>query len=292
MDSKSVAMFHHLAKELHFGKTAAAFHLSPSTLSRAITRLEEELGCKLLIRNNRTAMLTPEGLSFKKFAEQQIEQLQLLKLSVNNNQTQLKGKLRLYCSVTAAYSHLPALLDQFREQHPLIEIMLSTGDHADALPKIQRQEVDLAIAVKPDNLATGYFFHHLTDVPLKLIAPTIICQVQQQLHQKTIDWSQIPIVLPVHGLSRSRFEKWFRSMQLGKPKLYATVSGHEAIVSMVALGCGVGIAPEVVVEHSPVKDRICSLNIDHNIAPFELGICCLSIRKKQPLINAFLESIK
>lgn len=291
MDTKAVEMFRHLASSLHFGKTAEAFYVSPSTLSRTITRLEQELGCELLIRDNRSAKLTEAGQHFQQFAEQQLEQLSLLKLSINQQQAQLTGKLHIYCSVTAAYSHLPALIDRFRQQHPLVEIMLTTGDAADALPQVQQQAADLAIAAKPENLSSSYYFHRLASIPLNLIAPTIACNVQQQLQQTSLDWSQIPIILPEHGSARIRFEKWFRSMQFGKPNIYATVSGHEAIVSMVALGCGVGIVPQVVVDHSPVKDRVYPLNIKHDIAPFELGVCCLNIRKEQPLLKAFFAAI-
>ncbi len=291
MDSKSLAMFHHLATALHFGRTAEVFHVSPSTLSRTISRLEEELGCTLLVRDNRTATLTDEGSKLKAYAEQQLDQLQLLKLSLSQSQAQLTGKLHIYCSVTAAYSHLPMLIDKFRQRHPLVEIMLTTGDAADALPQIQQQQADLAIAAKPDNLSSSYFFNHLADIPLHLIAPTIACNVQQKLQQAMVDWSQVPIILPEHGSARTRFEKWYRTMQFGKPKLYATVSGHEAIVSMVAVGCGVGIAPQVVIENSPVKDRVYALDIEHNIDPFELGVCCLNIRKEQPLLKAFFDAI-
>ena len=132
MDIKSLEMFQHLAQSLHFGKTAQAFHVSPSTLSRTIQRLEDEIGTPLLHRDNRSVVLTQAGEKFLSFAEQQLEQWQLLKFSLNQQQAELKGKLHIYCSVTAAYSHLPPLLDRFRYQHPLVEIMLTTGDAADA----------------------------------------------------------------------------------------------------------------------------------------------------------------
>ena len=39
--------------------------------------------------------------------------------------------------------------------------------------------------------------------------------------------------------------------------IYATVGGHEAMVSMVALGCGVALLPEVVLENSqPVRNHV------------------------------------
>mgnify|MGYP003388579372 CR=1 FL=1 len=288
MDLKALEMFQHLSQSLHFGKTAKAYHVSPSTLSRTIQRMEESIGTELLHRDNRKVVLTEAGIQFRSYAKQQLEQWQLLKFSLEEKQTELKGKLHIYCSVTAAYSHLPKLLDRFRQQYPLVEILLSTGDAADALQQIQEQSVDIAIAAKPDNLSSSYFFHHLAEIPLTVIAPTIACSVQQQLKSKFIDWSKIPIILAESGSARTRFEKWYRSLQLGKPNIYATVSGHEAIVSMVALGCGIGIAPEVVVENSPVKERIYNLVGKDNFSPLELGLCCLNIKREQALIKAFL----
>ena len=291
MDIKSLQMFQHLAHSLHFAKTAEAFHISPSTLSRTIQRQEQQLGCTLLHRDNRTVALTDAGKQLKNFADQQLEQWQLLKLSLNQKQAELKGTLHIYCSVTAAYSHLPSLLDRFRQEHPLVEIMLITGDASDALEQVQQQAVDFAIAARPDKLASRFYFHHLAQVPLTVIAPTIACSVQQQLQNPVLDWSKIPIILPEHGPARIRFEHWYRKKQQGKPNIYATVSGHEALVSMVALGCGVGITPTVVVDNSPVKDRVQYLPRAGEIEPFELGVCCLNQRLQQPLIKAFFDAI-
>lgn len=291
MDLKSLAMFEHLSQSLHFGKTALAYHVSPSTLSRAIQRMEQQLGCALLHRDNRTVALTDAGRQMQAYAKQQGELWSLLKQSLNQQQTQLTGKLHLYCSVTAAYSHLPALLDRFRQQHPLVEIMLTTGDAADAVEQVQQQKVDFAIAAKPEKLASRVYFHHLAQIPLTVIAPTIPCHVQQALQQSPLDWSTIPIILPEHGPARKRFEHWFRQKQQGKPNIYATVAGHEALVSMVALGCGVGITPEVVVDNSPVKDRVQYLTQVGELAHFELGICCLRQSRQRPLIKAFFDAI-
>ena len=291
MDQKALSMFSHLSQSLHFGKTAQAHHISPSTLSRAIQRLEDEVGSALLHRDNRTVVLTDVGKKFKAYAEQQLEQWYNFKLSLDETQAELTGKLHVYCSVTAAYSHLPPLLERFRVLHPLVEIMLTTGDAADALEQVQNKSVDFSIAAAPEHLPRSVYFHHLDTIALSVIAPTMTCKVQQQLSQKILSWSEIPIILPEHGAARKRFELWYRKKQQGKPNIYATVSGHEALVSMVALGCGVGIVPQVVVDNSPVKDRVSNLENIGDIEPFELGVCCLNQSKAQPLIKAFLSSI-
>jgi LysR family positive regulator for ilvC len=291
MDQKALGMFVHLSQSLHFGKTAQAHHISPSTLSRAIQRLEDEIGDALLHRDNRTVVLTDVGKKFKVYADQQLEQWHSFRQSLEQKQTELTGKLHIYCSVTAAYSHLPPLLERFRVQHPLVEIMLTTGDAADALEQVQNQSVDFAIAASPEHLPRSVYFHHLDTIAMAVIAPTMTCKVQQQLSENVLVWSKIPIILPEHGAARKRFELWYRKKQQGKPNIYATVSGHEALVSMVALGCGVGIVPQVVVDNSPVKDRVHNLVNIGEIEPFELGVCCLNQSKAQPLIKAFFNSI-
>lgn len=292
MDLKSLKMFVHLTHSLHFGKTAEAHHVSTSTLSRIIQRLEDQLGCLLLHRDNRSVVLTEAGVLFYKYAEQQLEQWQLLQLSLDQKQAELQGKLHIYCSVTAAYSHLPPLLERFRQQHPLVEIVLTTGDAADAFDQVQQKLVDFAFGVKPESLSRMFYFQHIANVPLAVIAPTMACRVQQQLQDETIIWSEVPIILAEHGAARKRFEFWYRKKQQGKPNIYATVSGHEALVSMVALGCGVGMAPKVVVENSPVKDRVQYLQNVGDIEPFDLGICCLNQSREQTLVKAFFEAIK
>lgn len=291
MDIKSLQVFAHLAASLHFAQTAHAHHVSPSTLSRIIQRIEDQVGCKLFQRDNRSVLLTPAGVKFEQYAQQQLLQWQALQGELMAEQPQLRGKLRIYCSVTAAYSHLPQLLDGFRRLYPHIEIMLETGDASAAVDKVKEHVVDVSIAAMPDSLPKNCYFYSIAQIPLSIIAPTIDCQVSQSLTYRHIDWQQIPVILPEHGSARTRFEHWYRQKGAGKPNIYATVSGHEALVSMVALGCGIGIAPDVVLENSPVKDRVKRLVQATHIEPFQLGVCCLNKRINDPIIDAFLGSI-
>jgi len=291
VDTKSLQIFQHLAHSLHFGKTANAHHMSPSTLSRMIQRMEQQLNCQLLERDNRSVLLTSSGKQLLDYAEQQLQEWQQLQSNIDHQQTILSGKLHIFCSVTAAYSHLPPLLDRFRQQHPEVEIMLTTGDAADAISRVQDGAVDVAIAAKPQHLPQQLSFQPIAKIPLAVIAPTIPSKVRQQIRQidaQDLDWPNIPIILAEHGPTRKCFDDWYLQKQKGQPNIYAKVSGHEALVSMVALGCGIGVAPKVVVENSPVKNRVEYLTNVGTIAPFELGLCCQQKRLTDPIITSFL----
>lgn len=73
--------------------------------------------------------------------------------------------------MTAAYSHLPPILDRFRAEHPSVEIKLTTGDAADAMEKVVTGEADLAIAGKPETLPGAVAFSMLENLAVVLIAP-------------------------------------------------------------------------------------------------------------------------
>ncbi len=75
--------FLHLAESRHFGRSARAMHVSPSTLSRQIQRLEEDLGQPLFVRDNRTVTLTEAGEELRVFAQQMLLQYQQLRHTID-----------------------------------------------------------------------------------------------------------------------------------------------------------------------------------------------------------------
>ena len=288
MNIRDLKLFLHLCETCHFGMSADAMHVSPSTLSRQIQRLEEQFGHSLFIRDNRQVQISHEGEKVKRFAQQVVNLHQQLKQELDKADQQLVGELTLFCSVTAAYSHLPEILDRFRIHYPLVEIKLSTGDAADAVEKIQSQQADLAIAGKPKQLPSGMEFIKLGEIEMVLLIPKLNSSFSDKLHQKAPDWHNIPFILPEHGPSRQRIDLWFKQKKIVSPKIYATVAGHEAIVSMVALGCGVALLPKVVMENSPerVRERITEWSTNL-MEPFDIGICVQKRRLSEKIISAF-----
>ncbi|MYM61247.1 HTH-type transcriptional activator IlvY [Vibrio sp. OCN044] len=284
MNIKHLQLFIHLCDSKSFAKTASAMHVSPSALSRQIQKLESETGQELFVRDNRSVELTPAAKKLMPVALKIITEWQSFYSQLQDEEQELKGEIRLFCSVTASYSHLPELLSEFRLRHPFIEFKLSTGDPAQAIDKVLSDEVDVAISAQPDQLPAKLKFETISEIPLSVIAPAGISSFTQALQEAKPDWTQIPFIVPESGTARERANTWFKSMKI-KPNIYAHVSGHEAIVSMVALGCGVGIAPDVVINNSPVKEKIHRLKVA-SIKPFKLGVCCKRSQWDNPLVKA------
>lgn len=288
MDIRSLKLFIHLASTLHFGKTSQAMHVSAPTLTRAIQRLEDEVGDALFSRDKRRVKLTPSGQQFLLFAQGVLNDWRDLENRLQSKSDQLIGQIHIYCSVTASYSYLFDLLMPFRQAYPDIDIKLSTGDAADAIEWVYEGRADLAIAIELDRMPHRLMFQELGSPKLHLIAPTVPCALSAQLQASPIEWSSLPYITSERGVSRVRLENWCRSLGF-KPHVQAEVSGHEAIVSMVALGLGVGVVPEPVLRSSPFADRITPLPVPKPLGAFKVGLCTTQMALDDPRVCAFWE---
>ncbi|AGI33223.1 TPA: HTH-type transcriptional activator IlvY [Mannheimia haemolytica] len=287
MDFQSLKLFLDIAQSRSFIRSAEKNYMTASTLTRHIQRIEEELGQPLFLRDNRQVRLTEAGERFLAFAQQGWAEWQQLQNQLSPAQGDLEGELKVFCSVTASYSHLPPILGKFRQKYPKVDIKLSTGDPALALEQVQSLAADISVAGKPEFLPNNIVFHYIDDIQLSIIAPRVASQATQFLQQSPIDWKNIPFILPVNGPVRKRIDRWFKEQKIKDPIIYATVSGHEAIVPMVALGFGVALLPDIVIKHSPMNNQVSYVNLPSPITPFELGICVQQKRLQEPIINAF-----
>ncbi len=114
---------------------------------------------------------------------------------------------------------------------------------------------------------------------------------QSAIHPETADmdgrvWSQVPFIVPERGVTRDMIDVWFASVGVASPHLYAQVAGHEAIVAMVALGLGIGFAPDVVVRTSGFEHGVELVPLDQPLPNLRIGLCAQRRRLKNPLVDA------
>lgn len=286
MDTYSLRLFLSLAGSLHFRKTSEEVHLSPSAVSRAIKRLEEEVGQPLFTRDRRSVHLTDIGASFVQYARETVEGWERFRDSLVQDDKELRGELILYASVTATYGILSDLFTRFRTLHPRVHLRLETGDSANALDKVINGSADIAVSVRPANLPGNVRYLTVTTTPLVFIGPVVTCDVTTMIDQDPIPWQTTPIILAEQALSRRRVEEWFHRRHI-RPNVYAEVGGHEAILAMVRLGCGVGAVPEIVIDNSLFKDDVRKLDVDPSLPSYEVGLCVHKRKINSPVVSAF-----
>ena len=291
MDFRQLRQFVHLAEALHFGRASTASHVSPSALSRSIRQLEDELGAELFERDNRSVSLTAQGRTFLGWAREVLTGWDEVRHRLEEQSGELQGEVSLYCSVTASYSFLFDLLSRLRRDHPRIELKLHTGDPEDAIARVIAGSEDIAIGARPDALPPGLAFRPITRSRLVFVAP-VGDPRRAALSRRQADrdsWAATPMILPESGLARQRVDRWFRDLG-AQPRVYAQVAGNEAIVSMVSLGFGIGVVPEIVLANSPLAGKVEVLPVRPPLAPYDVGLFTLEKKLRSPLVNAFWTS--
>lgn len=257
-------------------------------MSRAIARLEEELGQPLLERDSRRVRLTGAGKEFREYARGALAEWQQLRRNLGA-EGELAGEVSLYCSVTASHSVLAPVLAAFRSAHPAVEIMLHTGDQADGINRVLEGQDDVAISGRPDQVPARLDFLPLLQSPIAFCAPVADCAVRDMVCAgeagEGIDWSAIPFIVPERGVTKDMLDGWMADRGI-RPRIYAQVAGHEAIVAMVSLGLGVGIAPQLVIEGSGMAPGVRSINVEDGLPPLIVGMCSLRQRLSSPLVKS------
>ena len=96
------------------------------------------------------------------------------------------------------------------------------------------------------------------------------------------------MILPERGTARTRVDDWFRARET-QPQVYAQVAGNEAIVSMVSLGFGVGVVPRIVLENSPLADKVRAIPMNPALGGYSVGLIAHKRKLASPLISAVLD---
>ena len=143
-----------LAREKHFGRAAAACHVSPSTLSAAIRDLETELGVAVVERGKQFAGLTPEGRSVVEYAQRMAASAEGLKQELASLRDGLTGRLRLGV-IPTALTVVATLTSSFARRHAHVTTEVLSLATDEILSRLRRFELDAGIVYVDSAQVTG-----------------------------------------------------------------------------------------------------------------------------------------
>ncbi|MBS1152253.1 MAG: yafC4 [Myxococcaceae bacterium] len=138
-----VLPFFHVAEERSFRRAAQRLGVTAAAVSKAVLKLEEQLGVKLLARTSRTVAVTPEGALFAERCREAIATMQAGRELVSRAQRQPSGELHL--TLPFIVGRLVAReLGALATRYPRLTFRVSTTDR---LVRLLEDNVDVAIRI-------------------------------------------------------------------------------------------------------------------------------------------------
>lgn len=124
MDLKQLRYFLVVASERNFTRAAQRLHIAQPPLSRAIQKLEDEVGAPLLDRHARPLKLTPLGLLFQEQALQMLGRMDDMKAMVKAAVAAERRRFTIGFVASTMYARLPEYIREFRKRALDVELTL------------------------------------------------------------------------------------------------------------------------------------------------------------------------
>lgn len=132
--------FEAAARHLSFTHAAAELNVTQTAISHQIRRLEEQLGIRLFLRQNRALALTREAQGYLPAVRAAFDDLR--RATARLMRPEREGVLTVSTMASLAAKWLVTRVAAFQDAHPGIEVRITTSAH---LVDFQREEVDMAV---------------------------------------------------------------------------------------------------------------------------------------------------
>ncbi|MCC8193863.1 MAG: LysR family transcriptional regulator [Deltaproteobacteria bacterium] len=142
-------MFLTVAEEKSLSRAAERLNLTPSAVSHALKRLEEQAGARLVERNHQRFSPTGLGVMLHEAAKDVYKRINALDGSFRDGAHAISGTLNLLLLSTLVSETFDAFLEDFRKRFPLLKIQIETLQSSEILAKIARNTPAVGLALCP-----------------------------------------------------------------------------------------------------------------------------------------------
>lgn len=244
MELQQLRLFVAVADALHFGHAAEQLGMAQPHLSRAIARLEQEIGVRLFDRTSRRVTLTAAGEHLKEEAVTLLQAEQRALSMVRDAGRKTRRRLRIAYVSAALYRALPAALRCLSHGAEAVSFVLQEATTNEQLALIGAGEIDLGIGHPPVQTDARLTSVLLANDRFDAVVP----EDHRLASQSVVRFDELaiePLVLfpeeqgpALHAAIRDRCRLAGHAMRVA-----ATAPRLHGQLSLVAAGLGVGLAP-------------------------------------------------
>jgi DNA-binding transcriptional LysR family regulator len=236
-----------LAVVRHGSVTAAAqeLYVTQPSVSAAVAALERELGVELTERAGRNVRPTAAGREYARYANHVVGLLKEGAEVAGRVAAGAEQRLRLAAVLTAGEHLMPALIQNFREHRPELNVSLSVANRQEVFRSLAAHEVDLVVSGRaPDEADFEAVAFADNDFAL-VTAPGD--PLAKRAHVPLEELADRPWLVRERGSGTRRLCEDYLSAQQLQPSLL-TLGSNGAIKNAARIGLGVALQSRVAVQ--------------------------------------------
>ncbi|MFK7992969.1 MAG: LysR family transcriptional regulator [Granulosicoccus sp.] len=150
MELQQIRYFLALAENLNFTRAAEHCGVSQPSLTRAIKRMEEELGGQLILRERNNTNLTELGRRIKPTLEQALSLTEIVRDEANDVSRLSTDSLSIGVMCTIGPNNLISLVDHLGSEFPQLSLTVRTSTGQEIIDWLRNGKIDVAIVGMPN----------------------------------------------------------------------------------------------------------------------------------------------
>jgi LysR family hydrogen peroxide-inducible transcriptional activator len=281
MEMHQVRYFVALCESLNFTRAAEQCGVAQPSLTKAIQRLEEELGGPLFARERNLTHLTDLGRLMRPHLEAVHAASEAVRLQADSFHKMESGSVRLGVMCTIGPSRLVGFLKRFRRELPSIEISLKDAPGKEIVEMLMEGELDVALVGLPD-------------LPERLDTLPLYCETYVVAFHPGHRFEQMNVV-PYKELDREdylsrincEYPDYFNSLGIpdtAEVNVCFETEREDWIQAMILAGLGCAVMPEYL----PMLPGIGTRPLVEPEIQREITLATVAGRRFSPSLRAFV----
>ena len=243
-------VFYYAARFGSFTTAAERLFLTQPSVTKAIHRLEQQLGCSLFMRTKRGVALTPEGTSLWRHVEPACRMLLAGESELESMRELDIGEVRVASTEMSLKTYVLPALTRFTQDYPHVKIRFHNALTPKILEMLTNQEVDIAILHTPFHLGEGLAARELDHMRECFVAGRRFSELGERENELS-DLLGYPFISMPEGSSTKEYTSGFFRAHGHDFEPDIEVTTIELAIQAVVSDLGIGVLPLRI-----VSDRI------------------------------------
>lgn len=241
LDLLTLKLFVRVLEEGTISKAAELEHIASAAVSRRLADLEHHLDTPLLYRTNKGISPTPAGVELLYRARALLNNAYDLETRLHAYAKGQHGQVHIMANTSAVTQFLPAVLGQFAQQFPQVQLQLEEKSSLDIINALSEGKTELGIFTRLPFQASIETFTFRHDELVVLVPQSHpLAKYTEIDFIQTLDYAHISLFAGTHihyQISKIAMEH-NRALSI-----QTEVSGYDAMCLLINAGIGIGILP-------------------------------------------------
>ncbi|MBP5384920.1 MAG: LysR family transcriptional regulator [Lachnospiraceae bacterium] len=284
-------IFYTTAEEGNISGAAKKLFISQPAVSKAIARLEQNVGMPLFLRSSKGVELTQEGKLLYSYVKTAFENLKEGEEKLQNMLEFDGGQIRFGASTTLCKYVLLPYLQGFMQLHPKVQISIECQNTYETLRLLREKKIDIGLIGMTDEQTLAE--DHLTFTGVKEIEDIFVATkdyIKAMGTREIISHSTL-LLLNKENITRQYIDHYFFENHV-KINQVIEATSLDLLIEFAKIGLGLGCVIKEFVLQELASKQLIQIPLKNPIPKRQIGFVCAQGSLPSLAASAFIDHIK